>query len=179
MSEVLSQDEVDALLSALSSGEVDREEIIKEEQLARIKRYDFRRPDKFSKDQVRTLHMIHENYARFLSTTLATYLRAVVDVEVVSAQQITYDEFTRSLPVPTVLTIFDAEELRGSGILEMNSGLAMMIVERLLGGQISIPDKARELTDIETSIIRKPGKTLLLLPIKLTELNQTLVLSRL
>ncbi|MBO8127208.1 MAG: flagellar motor switch protein FliM [Firmicutes bacterium] len=155
MSEILSQEEVDALLSALSSGEVDRAKIAQEEQKSRVKTYDFRRPDKFSKDQVRTLQMIHENYARFLSTSLATYLRALVDVSVVSTQQMTYEEFIRSLPTPTVMTIFEVEELEGTGIFELSSGLALMMVERLLGGGINMPAKIRELTDIETNILAR------------------------
>lgn len=151
----MSQEEVDALLSALTSGSVDSKDLVPEEPKAKVKRYDFRRPDKFSKDQVRTLQMIHENYARFLSTSLANYLRSVVDVAVVSAQQMTYDEFIRSLPMPTVMTIFEVAELGGTGVYEMSSGLALMMVERLLGGGIHIPARPRELTDIETNILRR------------------------
>lgn len=153
MSDILSQAEVDALLQALSSGEVDSEQIAIEERQGKIKKYDFRRPDKFSKDQLRTLQMIHENYARFLNTSLSTYLRSVVDVSVVSTQQMTYEEFIRSLPVPTVVTIFSVEEMGDAGILELSSGLGLMMVERLLGGGLNIPARSRELTEIELNIL--------------------------
>jgi flagellar motor switch protein FliM len=79
LADVLSQEEIDALLSALSTGEVKAEDVRTEEAKRRVKLYDFRRPDKFSKDQVRTLEMLHENYARLLSTSLATYLRTMVE----------------------------------------------------------------------------------------------------
>lgn len=155
MPEVLSQGEIDALLSALSTGEVNAEDVKNEETKRRVKVYDFRRPDKFSKDQLRTIEFMHENYARLLSTSLATYLRTIVDVHLISVQQMTYGEFIQSLPSPTIMSIFSLSPLPGSGILEMNPELGLMMVERLLGGKLRLPEKGRELTDIEQTILRR------------------------
>lgn len=155
MPDVLSQDEIDALLSALSTGEVNAEEVRSEESKRKVKVYDFRRPDKFSKDQLRTIEFMHENYARLLSTSLATYLRTIVDVRLISAQQMTYGEFIQSLPSPTIVSVFSMAPLSGNAILEMNPELGLSMVERLLGGKLRLPEKSRELTDIEQTILRR------------------------
>src|SRR3974390_112015 len=97
MADVLSQAEIDSLLEALSSGSIKVEEVISDEKKKKVKPYDFRRPNKFSKDQLRTLVMLHENFARLLTTSLSAYLRSMVRVQVVSIDQLTYEEFTRSL----------------------------------------------------------------------------------
>lgn len=154
MPDVLSQNEIDTLLSALSTGEVKAEDVRNEESKRRVKVYDFRRPDKYSKDQLRTIEFMHENYARLLSTALATYLRTIVDVHLISVQQMTYGEFTQSLPNPTIVSVFDLKPL-GTGILELNPELGLMMVERLLGGKLRLPEKSRELTDIEQTILRR------------------------
>lgn len=154
MPDVLSQDEIDALLSALSTGEVNAEDVKNEETKRRVKVYDFRRPDKFSKDQLRTIEFMHENYARLLSTSLATYLRTIVDVHLLSVQQMTYGEFVQSLPSPTIVSVFDLSPL-GQAIMELNPELGLMMVERLLGGKLQLPEKGRELTDIEQTILRR------------------------
>lgn len=104
-SDVLSQSEIDQLLSALSTGVVSAEEIKDEEKQKKIKVYDFKRPDKFSKDQIRTLYMLHENFARLLNTYLSTHLRAIVNVNVASVDQLTYEEFVRSLSNPSVIGV--------------------------------------------------------------------------
>jgi flagellar motor switch protein FliM len=155
VADVLSQDEIDALLSALSTGEVSAEDVRNEDSKRRVKVYDFRRPDKFSKDQLRTIEFLHENYARLLSTSFATYLRTIVDVHLISVQQMTYAEFIQSLPSPTIMSIFSLSPLPGSGVLEMNPELGLMMVERLLGGKLRLPEKGRELTDIEQTILRR------------------------
>src|SRR3974390_147580 len=97
MADVLSQSEIDSLLDALSSGSIKVEEVISDEKKKKIKPYDFRRPNKLDKDQIRTLVMLHENLARLLTTSLSTYLRSMVRGQVVSIDQLTYDEFTKSL----------------------------------------------------------------------------------
>lgn len=155
MPDVLSQDEIDALLSALSTGEVKAEDVRNEDTKRKVKVYDFRRPDKFSKDQLRTIEFMHENYARLLSTSLATYLRTIIDVHLISAQQMTYGEFVQSLPNPTIVSVFDMVPLSGSAIFELNPELGLMMVERLLGGKLRLPEKSRELTDIEQTILRR------------------------
>src|SRR6056297_3416768 len=109
MAEVLNQNEIDSLLSALSSGNLDVEEVKEQSEEKEIKDYDFRRPDKLSKEQMRTLQMIHENLARLLTTTLSTKLRSMVDFEVASIEQLSYEEFIRSLPQPTIIGISEMD----------------------------------------------------------------------
>lgn len=155
MADVLSQSEIDALLSALSTGELDAEEIKVEEQNKKIKLYDFKRPDKFSKDQIRTLQMMHDSFARLLTTSLSALLRTMVQIQVVSVEQLTYEEFVRSIPTLTTLTIFDMNPLDGSGILELGPNITFSIIDRILGGPGYAPERARELTDIEEIIIGK------------------------
>jgi flagellar motor switch protein FliM len=155
VAEVLSQSEIDSLLDALSSGTLKVEEVISDEKKKKIKPYDFRRPNKFSKDQLRTLVMIHENLARLMTTSLSTYLRSNARVEVLSIDQLTYEEFTKSLPNPTVMSLIALKPLDGTIIMEFSPQLALAIFDRLLGGPGSVIEKVRELTDIEQIVIKR------------------------
>jgi flagellar motor switch protein FliM len=152
MGEVLSQAEIDALLNALSDGSVD-EEAIKMSSPHKIKVYDFKRPNKFSKGQLNSLLNIHENFCRSLATFLAGNMHTAVDAKVLSTEQVTYDEFIRSLPYPTILGIFCMPPLEGNGLLELSPSLAFILVDRLLGGHGMEPAKNRDLTEIERKII--------------------------
>jgi flagellar motor switch protein FliM len=152
---VLSQNEIDSLLQDLDSGKVEAEEIKKESKEKSVKVYDFKRPDKLSKDQLRTLRMIYENLARLLTTTLSNQLRSMVQVELTSIEQLSYDEFIRSLPQPTIMSICDFNPLPGEFILELNPGIGYAIIERLFGGQGKSPDNIRNFTDIEETVIKK------------------------
>nr|WP_320145458.1 flagellar motor switch protein FliM [uncultured Anaeromusa sp.] len=153
--DVLSQSEIDELLNALSAGEVSAEDIKGEQEQRKIKVYDFKRPDKFSKDQIRTLYMLHENFARFFNTYLSANLRALVHINVASVDQMTYEEFVRSLPNPSVIGIFQMRPLKGNVILEMNPNIVFAVIDRLFGG-VGLPlSKPRALTDIEESIVRR------------------------
>lgn len=155
MAEILNQNEIDALLKALSTGEIDAEAVKTEEKKKRIKPYDFRRPNKFAKDQMRTLVMLHENFARRLGTSLSAYLRTMVQMEVASVDQMTYEEFTRSLSNPTVINTLNVKPLEGNMILEFTSNLAFAIIDRLLGGSGGGDYNVRELTEIEQRVIRQ------------------------
>ena len=104
--EVLSQSEIDALLKALSSGTLDVSSLVGEEREGAVKLYDFKRPDKFNKDQLRAIQMIHEFFARQLTTTFSSFVRAMVSVEV-PLEQLSYDEFVRSLVQPTVIVVME------------------------------------------------------------------------
>lgn len=154
MSEVLSQSEIDALLSALSSGEIDVEEVKKEETKAKIRVYDFRRPNKFSKDQTRTLQMIHENFARLITSYLSANLRSIVQVSVASVDQTTYEEFIRSVPNPTIINLFSINSGEGQALLEINPSIAYTIIDRLLGGPGKSIKDSRPLSEIEQRIIK-------------------------
>ncbi|MFP4661034.1 MAG: flagellar motor switch protein FliM [Halanaerobiales bacterium] len=155
MADVLSQNEIDSLLSALSSGDVDVEEMKKESEGQQIKAYDFRRPDKLSKEQMRTLQMIHENMARLLTTILSTHLRAMVNFEVASIEQLSYEEFIRSLPEPTIIGISELKPFNGQFIFEINPDIGFVIIDRLFGGLGKSFDSIRPFTDIEKVVLRK------------------------
>lgn len=154
MAEILSQSEIDELLSAINTGDLDVEEA-KKEQKKQVKLYDFKRPAKFSKDQIRTLQMINDNFARLLTTYLSAYLRTFVEVTVASVDQVTYDEFMRSLPNPTIMGIFSAPPLEGNAILETNPKIAFAIIDRLLGGPGESFEATGELTEIEETVMIK------------------------
>lgn len=153
--DVLSQSEIDELLSALSTGVVTADDIKTEQSQRKVKIYDFKRPDKFSKDQIRTLYMLHENFARLLNTYLAALLRSFVHINVASVDQLTYEEFIRSLPNPSVISIFQMRPLKGNVLLEVNPNIVFAIIDRLFGGPGNPPAKPRPLTDIEEVIIKR------------------------
>ena len=127
MSDVLSQDEIDNLLAALSSGELDADEI-KNSNDKQVKNYNFARPSKFSKEHLRTLEIIFEHYGRLLSTNLPLYVRKNVSVQVMNSEEATYTEFTNSLSNPVLLGIVNMDPLPGSIVVEMaeNLGFADM-----------------------------------------------------
>ena len=111
--EILSQTEIDALLSAISTGEMDAEEIKKEEVEKKVKVYDFKRALRFSKDQIRSLTRIHENFARLVTTFFSAQLRTYVQITVASTDQIPYEEFIRSIPNMTLINVFEVPPLDG------------------------------------------------------------------
>lgn len=153
--EVLSQGEIDALLSALSSGEMDVEDLKKEEDERKVKVYDFKRALRFSKDQIRSLTRIYENYARLLTTYFSAQLRTFVQINVASVDQLPYEEFIRSIPKMTILNVFHAHPLEGGLIMEVNPNIAYAMLDRLLGGQGKGVPNLETLTEIETSIMEK------------------------
>ncbi|WP_018750923.1 flagellar motor switch protein FliM [Paenibacillus sanguinis] len=155
MVDVLSQNEIDALLAALSSGEMDAEELKKEETQKKIRSYDFKRAVRFSKDHIRSLTRIHENFARYLTTYFSAQLRTFVQISVVQVEQLPYDEFIRSIPKMTILNIFEAEPLEGRMVLEVHPNVAFAMLDRLLGGVGTAPSKVGTLTEIETIIMER------------------------
>lgn len=154
MGDVLSQSEIDNLLSALNSGEFDPTDTDAEEE-KQVKDYNFARPSKFSKDHLRTLVFIFEHYARLLSTNLPVYLRRNVQVEVMHAEAATFQEFSNSLSNPVLLGVVNFAPLEGTIIIEMASSLGYTIVDLMLGGSGVPLDKPREFTEIELSIIQR------------------------
>ncbi|MGG3279705.1 flagellar motor switch protein FliM [Paenibacillus solani] len=155
MVDVLSQNEIDALLAALSSGEMDAEELKKEETQKKIRSYDFKRALRFSKDHIRSLTRIHENFARYLTTYFSAQLRTFVQINVVQVEQLPYDEFIRSIPKMTVLNIFEAEPLVGRMVLEVHPNIAYAMLDRLLGGTGIAPSSINSMTEIETIIMER------------------------
>ncbi|WP_280768973.1 flagellar motor switch protein FliM [Salipaludibacillus daqingensis] len=153
MADVLSQGEIDALLSAISTGEMDAEELKKEETEKKVRSYDFKRALRFSKDQVRSLTRIHENFARLLTTQLSAQLRTFVQISVASVDQLPYDEFIRSVPKMTILNVFEPYPLDGRFVMEVNPNIAYAMLDRMLGGQGEAYNKVENLTEIETKIM--------------------------
>ena len=154
MGEVLSQNEIDSLLQALSTGELDVESMPSKEE-KQVKNYDFKRPAKFSKEHLRTLEIIFEHYGRLLSTNLPVYLRRNIQVDVASAESVTFSEFTNGLSNPVILGIVNFAPLNGNIILEMNPNLGFAMIDRMLGGQGNPLGKNRDFSDIELSILEK------------------------
>ena len=154
MGEVLSQNEIDSLLAALTSGELDVSQI-KDENEKSVKNYDFRRPAKFSKEHLRTLEIIYEHYGRLISTNLPVYLRKNVQVSVASSETVTFSEFTNSLSNPVILGIVNFAPLVGNIIIDVSTNLGYTIIDRMLGGGGVPLEKNRTFSEIERTIIEK------------------------
>jgi len=162
MADLLAQNEVDALLAAVETGEVQeerRESPIfsrkrRDPQTVEVKSYDFKRPERVSKDQMRALQTLHEAFARNFGASLSGFLRTIVEVKVATCEQMTYSEFTSGLPNPTSFNLVDADGLEGQMCLEVSPLIIYPIIDRLLGGtsqDLFIPQRA--MTLIETRLI--------------------------
>ena len=154
MGEVLSQEEIDNLLQALSTGEIDAEQIQDSDE-KQVKDYDFKRPAKFSKEHLRTLEIIFEHYGRLLSTNLPVYLRKNVQVSVNSSETVTFSEFTNAFSNPVILSILNFSPLTGSIIMELSPNLGFAIIDRMLGGQGEPLERTRDFSEIEMTILEK------------------------
>lgn len=174
MSEILSQAEIEALLNSLNTeseagGTAQQPATTQaasseshapapapirgQKKAMAYEVYDFRRPDKFSKDQLRTLQMLHETFARLAGSGLSAYLRAPVNIDLISLEQVPYEEYLRSIN-HSVFTITSLPPLTGQAVLEIEFGLVFSMIDRMLGG----PGKAitrTVLTDIERPLVRQ------------------------
>ncbi len=166
MDELLSDGEVSALLSELdvegvgaatteAAAPAPDEGVVIDEQGRRIKTYDFNRPNRFSKDHMRTLEMLHEIFARGFTASVAAYLRTVAEVRVVSVKQLPFREYTMALPRPDCIFVLKMDPLEGAMLLEISPELVLSLIDRILGGPGKAPNAPRELTDIEQSVIEK------------------------
>ncbi|HVP09971.1 MAG TPA: flagellar motor switch protein FliM [Phycisphaerae bacterium] len=162
MADILDQSEVDALLNAVSSGDVDSAEAgaagAPGPSVAQrdVSVYDFKRPERVSKDQMRALQTIHEGFARNFGAALSAFLRTIVETRVATIEQLTYSEFIHSLPSPTCFNLLSASPLHGQLCLELSPLIVYPIVDRLLGGtnaEIFIPQ--RPLTSIEMRLVNR------------------------
>ncbi len=167
MADVLDQNEVDALLAAVDAGEVKEERkdapVFSRHRRApetiEIKSYDFKRPERVSKDQMRALQTLHESFARNFGASLSGFLRTIVEVKVATCEQMTYSEFTSGLPNPTSFNLVSADGLEGQMCLEISPLIIYPIIDRLLGGttqDLFIPQ--RPMTLIETRLISNVTK---------------------
>jgi flagellar motor switch protein FliM len=151
--DILSQSEIDALLSALSAGEMSADEMKKEEDKKKVKVYDFKRALRFSKDQIRSLTRIHENFARLLTTFFSAQLRTYVQISVASVDQIPFEEFVRSIPNMTLINVFEVPPLDGNILMEINPNIAYSMLDRLMGGSGASYSNVDNLTEIEQKIM--------------------------
>ncbi len=155
LGDILSQNEIDDLLKALNAGEIDVNQMKTTDQERKIREYDFKRPSKFAKDHTRTLSIIHETYARHITNFLSGYLRTLVQVEVISVEEISYHEFSNSISNPAILAMVDFLPLNGFIIFEINPNIAFALIDRILGGMGSSIERVRGFTEIELSIIER------------------------
>ncbi len=160
MADVLDQSEVDALLSAVDTGEELRDEPVVfsqgRQRQQEVRLYDFKRPERVSKDQMRSLEAIHESFARNFGASLSGFLRTIVEVRVATIEQLTYSEFIHSLPNPTCFNLLNATPLEGQLCLEISPLIIYPIIDRLLGGsnaELFIPQ--RPLTAIEWRLVKR------------------------
>ncbi|MDE6434359.1 MAG: flagellar motor switch protein FliM [Lachnospiraceae bacterium] len=154
MADVLSQNEIDALLKQLSSGELDVEEM-NDDPAVKIKEYDFARPAKFSKEHLRTLEIIFEHFGRLVSSNFPAYLRKNVQIDVMNSEAVTYSEFSNALSNPVLLGIVNFSPLQGTIIIELASNLGFTIIDRMLGGMGEPLDKPRDYSEIELSVLER------------------------
>src|SRR5579884_1132053 len=151
----LSQEEIDALINQLATEPTAKEAALENKK---IKPFDFRfnkRLDKFSNNQLQTLRTLHENFTRLLNNSLSVYLRTRVEANIVSIEQISYGDFIASIGIPSILSIFSMDPLPGSGITQVDLNLVFSIIDRLLGGPGWFPQKLRDLTDIERTLMQR------------------------
>jgi flagellar motor switch protein FliM len=162
VADILDQSEVDALLAAVDAGAIQEEDRSesrifsrrRHEEHLEVRPYDFKRPERVSKDQMRALQTLHEAFARNFGASLSGFLRTIVEVKVATCEQMTYSEFISGLPNPTSFNLIKADHLDGQMCLEISPLIIYPIIDRLLGGtshDLFIPQ--RPMTLIETRLI--------------------------
>ena len=153
MADILTQDEIDALLNSVDDASPPPPSNNKKEDDRQIIIYDFKRPNRVSKEQLRAIKGIHDKLARSLASQISSVMRSIVEIKLHSVDQMTYGEFLMSLPSPTSFNVFSIKPLDGSCVLEINPSIAFPMIDRLLGGKGESFDKNRELTDIELNLL--------------------------
>jgi flagellar motor switch protein FliM len=175
MAKILSQEEVDALLTEFSEDEAPKKPAAREKVSAevhvkkkdkdkdrKVSIYNFRRPDRVSKEQLRSLHYLHDRFARNFSSSLSAYLRALIDVNLYSVEQFTYAEFILSLPDPTYFNAISMDPLEGNSVLEINPKILFPMIDKILGGKgEDFGGGMRTITDIERTLIEGVVKLIL------------------
>ena len=145
---VLSQQEIENVFKSV------QQKSPGEELANRAQPYDFRRPDRIAKDQLRAMHMIHETFARSIGSSLSAFLRAYVAVNIVSVEQLSFAQFSRSLPSPTCLLNLGMVGFDNSALMELNPSILFPVLELILGGSNATPAKIdREISEIERAIL--------------------------
>ncbi len=156
MADILSQEEIDALLEVVDDDADETEETIEKPTIShqrQITLYDFKRPNRVSKEQLRAFRGIHDKMARALSSQISAIMRSIVEIQLHSVDQMTYGEFLMSLPSPTSFNVFSMKPLDGTGVLEINPSIAFSMIDRLLGGKGDPYESTREFSDIELNLL--------------------------
>ena len=154
MADILSQEEIDALLDVVEDEGDDVLESGSDELLPQrqVTLYDFKRPNRVSKEQLRAFRGVHDKMARSLASQISSIMRSIVEIQLHSVDQMTYGEFLMSLPNPTSFNVFSVKPLEGNGVIEINPSIAFPMLDRLLGGKGEPFDASREFSDIELSL---------------------------
>ncbi|NOQ29534.1 MAG: flagellar motor switch protein FliM [Helicobacteraceae bacterium] len=158
MADILSQEEIDALLDVVDDEgddaliDEDEDEDVGESDQRQITLYDFKRPNRVSKEQLRAFRGIHDKMARSLASQISASMRSIVEIQLHSVDQMTYGEFLMSLPNPTSFNVFSMKPLDGSGVFEINPSIAFPMLDRLLGGKGEPFESNREFSDIELNL---------------------------
>jgi flagellar motor switch protein FliM len=153
VAKILSQDEIDALLTSAKTLERRSATPVAPAAEPAAVVYNFRRPDRVSKEQMRSLHFLHDRFARNVATSLSAYLRAATDISLLSVEQFTYSEVLMSLPDPTAFYAMSLAPLDGLAALEINPSVSYAVIDRMLGGSGQGLEVTRALTDIEQNVI--------------------------
>ena len=155
MADILSQEEIDALLDVVDD---EGDDVLDDTSSSsfthnqQVTLYDFKRPNRVSKEQLRVFRGVHDKMARSLASQISSIMRSIVEIQLHSVDQMTYGEFLMSLPSPTSFNVFSIKPLEGSGIIEINPSIAFPMLDRLLGGKGEPFDANREFSDIELSL---------------------------
>jgi len=154
--DVLSQSEIDELLRSMSDGNVDlQNDVSIDDPRKNAIPYDFARPQKINKEQQRTLEIMYDSYSRALASFLSGYLRTAVTIEVISAEQVTFNEFSNALSNPCILSIVEFSPLKGSIILEISANIGYAIIDRILGGPGTGIKRMRDFSEIEKILLER------------------------
>ena len=156
MADILSQEEIDALLEVVEEEDIAPDELEKASDILdnrQITLYDFKRPNRVSKEQLRSIRAIHDKMARSLASDISSLMRSIVEIQLHSVDQMTYGEFLMSLPSPTSFNVFSLKPLDGKGVIELNPSIVFPMIDRLLGGGGAPFETTREFTDIELNLL--------------------------
>src|SRR5262245_42078449 len=156
MSRILSQEEIDVLIASAPADGGSRQDAA-----APVTTFNFRRPDRVTKDQIRSLHFLHDRFAKNATTSLAAFLRTTIELSIVSVEQFSYSEFLMALPDPTAFYAFTMAPFEQLGALEVNPSVTFAMVDRLLGGSGMTGTPERALTEIEQNVVDSVVKVLL------------------
>ncbi|HPT83060.1 MAG TPA: flagellar motor switch protein FliM [Limnochordia bacterium] len=154
MEDILTQEEIDLLIKAVTQPDLDLDQE-PEPELQAESRYDFSRPNKFSKEHLRALHRIHEQFSRTYAGYMSAKLRHRVDLKVHTIEQILFGDFVRSLPNPSVLSVYRVHPLDGYAIVQFTPDIAFLLHDRLCGGDGVPMRRSRSLTDIEVAVLKR------------------------